>query len=253
MNMDFTLSRYEDLCRSIMNSRYTPVTVEQHLNGFNSDYIVIMRHDVDKKPENALKMAELEEKYSIRSTYYFRSVKKVFDPDIIEKVARLGHEIGFHYENLAKANGDYEKAIEMFKKELKEFKKIYDVKTICMHGSSLSKWDNRDMWKRYDFKDFGILGEAYLSLNFSDIAYFSDSGGYWYNEKFNLKDTVNSDNQVLIENTEDIIDLIENEELRKLCILSHPDRWADSTTEWAYEFITKKLRNTGKRMYKCMR
>jgi len=45
----------------------------------------------------------------------------------------LGHEIGYHYEVLSKANGDYETAVELFEQELSEFRKITDVKTICMH------------------------------------------------------------------------------------------------------------------------
>ena len=49
------------------------------------------------------------------------------------------NEVGYHYEVLSKAKGDYEKAVELFEQELKEFRKIVDVKTICMHGSLLSR------------------------------------------------------------------------------------------------------------------
>ena len=107
-------------------------------------------------------MAELEHELGIQSTYYFR-VPYTFKPDIIGKIRGLGHEVGYHYEVLSKANGDYEKAVELFEQELNEFRKICEVKTICMHGSPLSKYDNRDLWTRYDFRDFGIVGEAYLS------------------------------------------------------------------------------------------
>jgi hypothetical protein len=31
---------------------------------------------------------------------------------------------------------------------LKEFRKICDVKTICMHGNPLSKWTNKDVWDK---------------------------------------------------------------------------------------------------------
>ena len=39
----------------------------------------------------------------------------------------LGHEVGYHYEVLSKAKGDYEKAIQMFEQELNEFRKKVDV------------------------------------------------------------------------------------------------------------------------------
>ena len=55
------------------------------------------------------------------------------------KIPDLGHEVGYHYEVLSKANGNYERAIKLFEQELSKFRKIVDVKTICMHGSPLSR------------------------------------------------------------------------------------------------------------------
>ena len=91
-------------------------------------------------------MAELEHGLGIQSTYYFR-VLYTFKPEIIGKIRDLGHEVGYHYEVLSKANGDYEKAVELFEQELSEFRKIVDVKTISMHGSPLSRYDNRDLYR----------------------------------------------------------------------------------------------------------
>jgi hypothetical protein len=39
-----------------------------------------------------------------------------------------------------------------------------------MHGSVLSKYDNRDL-ESYDYRDFGISAEAYLSLGIIFIIY----------------------------------------------------------------------------------
>ena len=77
-----------------------------------------MRHDVDRMPGNALKMAEVEHEFNIKSTYYFRVNNSVFKKEIIKKIASLGHEIGYHYECLDKAKGDLEKAIRIFQKDL---------------------------------------------------------------------------------------------------------------------------------------
>jgi len=49
-------------------------------------------------------------------------------------------------------------AIEDFRINLDKFRAIYPVKTICMHGSPLSKFDNRLLWEKYDYRDFGIVG-----------------------------------------------------------------------------------------------
>ncbi len=40
----------------------------------------------------------------------------------------------------------FELAIDDFRLNLEKMRKLYPVKTICMHGSPLSKWDNRDLW-----------------------------------------------------------------------------------------------------------
>ena len=108
-------------------------------------------------------MAQQEHALGIRSSYYFR-YPGTFRPDIIRKIRDLGHEIGYHYEVLSKTNGDYAKAIALFSEELEEFRKICPVKTICMHGSPLSKYNNRDLWERYDYHAYGIFGEAFLSF-----------------------------------------------------------------------------------------
>ena len=42
-------------------------------------------------------------------------------------------------------------AIDDFRLNLEKLRKLYPVKTICMHGSPFSKWDNRDLWKKYDY------------------------------------------------------------------------------------------------------
>ena len=168
MTLDFTLEKYRELCKAIVKN-YEPLTVVSYLEDKPSGKTVIMRHDVDRKPENALKMAELESELGIKSTYYFRIKDGVFVPGIVKEIAEIGHEIGYHYEVLDKAKGDYNKAIKIFKEELKTFREICDVKTICMHGNPLSKWVNKDLWKRYDFKEFGIIGEPYLSIDYKKV------------------------------------------------------------------------------------
>ena len=61
---------------------------------------IVLRHDVDKLPENSLRFAQIQHELGITGSYYFRIVPESFNPKIIEKIAGLGHEIGSHYENL---------------------------------------------------------------------------------------------------------------------------------------------------------
>ena len=256
---DFTFNKYKELCEKIKNSGYTTFTMidffeiqkKQSIKDLN---FIILRHDVDKMPENALEMAIIENKLGIHSTYYFRSTKDVFRPDIIKQICDLGHEIGYHYEVLVKAKGNTVEAIRIFDKELAIFRNICDIRTICMHGNSLSKWDNRDLWRSYNFRDYGIIGEAYVSVDFKDILYLSDSGGSWDNSKIRIKDTIDQNSlkfPVEINNTDTIIDMFQKNTtpINKIYLLAHPDRWNDSMDKWLYEYITKKFRNAAKILY----
>lgn len=249
MELDFTLSKYEELCDVIISSNILTLTVERYLsNPALTDPFLIIRHDVDKAPENALKMAKIENEKGISATYYFRTGKKILKPEIIKAIAKLGHEIGYHYETLSKTNGDYLLAIQMFEKELNILREICGIKTVCMHGNSLSQWDNRDLWKKYNFKDYDILGEAYLSFDFRDIFYISDSGGAWENKGFRVRDLVDSpySQSFKIKSTNDLIKMIGEKEVEKKYILIHPDRWNDTLASWSYEYISKRVRNIGK-------
>jgi len=240
--MDFTLAKYEELCKAISNSELSPTNVLAYIES-HPQRCIIFRHDVDREPEKALKMAELEYKYEISSTYYFRLVSNVFIPKIMAEVKDMGHEIGYHYEVLDKAKGDFESAIRLFSEEIKDFEK-YDVKTICMHGNPLSKWTNKDLWDEYSFEDFGIIGEPYISIDYSLVAYFTDTGRRW-NSKFSVKDVVGN-NTMLVKSTDNIIDLIEEGKINQICILTHPNRWNDNGIDWMKELLWQNVKNVGK-------
>jgi hypothetical protein len=62
MNLDFTLAKYEELCSAIVQSGYAVVSVKYYLSLSLQprEKVVILRHDVDRKPEKALNMAEIE-------------------------------------------------------------------------------------------------------------------------------------------------------------------------------------------------
>jgi hypothetical protein len=112
MNRDFTLAKYEELCSAIVQSGYAVMSVKYYLSRSLSlqprEKVVILRHDVDRKPEKALKMAEIERELDMQATYYFRSTKEVFKAEIMQAIEKMGHEIGYHYEVLDKAKGNFD-------------------------------------------------------------------------------------------------------------------------------------------------
>ncbi|WP_214041481.1 hypothetical protein [Methanoculleus sp.] len=240
------MAKYGELCRALLGASYTPATVYQYLTEPPGGRTVVLRHDVDRKPENALKMAELEHALGVTSTYYFRH-PYTFIPEIIEQVLSLGHEVGYHYEVLAKAKGDYEKAIGLFARELEEFRSLCDVRTICMHGSPLSRYDNRDLWKEYDFREFGIAGEAYLSMAGNGLCYLTDTGRTW-GAKHSMRDAMPGAGAAppSVATTDDLARWIGSAGEEGLYLTVHPERWAVDRSEWLISYSQDAVANFGK-------
>jgi len=203
---------------------------------------------VDKNPESALKIARIQNNLGIKGTYYFRCVKKSFDPDIIRFIIDLGHEIGYHYEDLSLTGGNFEAAIKMFKFNLDRLRKIYPVKTICMHGSPLSRWDNKLLWQQYDYKEFGIIAEPYLDLDFNEIFYLTDTGRSWNSRGASVRDKVKSDISFGFNSTIDIISAFADKTLPdKMMINTHPQRWHDNPLNWITELVNQSAKNIVKK------
>lgn len=247
---DFTLQVYRTLCLELKVQVYETITFADYCSGSRSEKHVILRHDVDKAPGSALEMATLEEQLGLRTSYYFRFVDAGFDTETILNIADMGHEIGYHYEDLSVAKGSMQHAIELFKRNLSALRKLYPVKTICMHGSPLSKWDNRFLWEHYDYRDFGIIGEPYFDIDFNDILYLTDTGRSWNGLDTNIRDKVHSwEHNLGFKYTKDIIDALQGRTLPTRVMLNiHPQRWHDRFAPWLKELLWQNAKNVGKRI-----
>lgn len=258
---DFTLSAYKGLINTVIEGGYLTQTVKEFSESVdsqspNSRNRIILRHDVDRRPMCALKMAELEAQNDIKSTYYFRHMPNTFKPDIIKQIASLGHEIGYHYETLAKASGNSKKAFNIFQNELENFRNLAEIKTVCMHGRPLSKWDNRDLWNHYSLEDLGIICEPYLTIDYSNILYFTDTGRSWAGEKYNLRDKVNNGKPLPsgIESTNQLSDFLKVKNNNSSIMLqTHPERWAYSTPTFIKSYCSDFVVNNVKRTLKKIR
>jgi len=244
--LDFSFDKYHQLCHTIIASPYKTMTLREYFQtGKPHKGFIIMRHDIDRKPSNSLAVAKLEHDHGITSTYYFRAQTLKSHPHIIKEIESLGHEAGYHYEVLSKVHGDHVKAIQLFENELRYFRELCDIKTICMHGNPLSKYDNRHLWKRYDFHTYGIMGEGYLSMD-NTVAYFSDTGRNW-NNKNKMRDLLQNNTNININKTDELLDIIKNHQLDYLYILTHPERWARTRIEWVHNYIQDTFFNYGKK------
>jgi hypothetical protein len=292
--MDFTLKIYQMFLKTLKTQGFLFLTFEE---SFRNKEIksIILRHDVDLLPENSLDFARIEAEMGIRGTYYFRLVPRSFNDKIIKEISSLGHEIGYHYEDMGtmarRHKGIKEEeelvkiSIDSFAENLESLRKITPVNTICMHGSPMSRWDSKLLWKYYDYHDFGITGEPYFDVNFDEVLYLTDTGRRWDGDSFNLRDKaqgsglraqdgkgdglravktntqyVSGPQQTIVplnhrtvvpstrfHSTFDIIRAAEKDLLPdKIMMTFHPQRWTDKPVPWVKELVWQNVKNIGK-------
>ena len=88
--MDFTLKLYRKLCDAFVSKGYQFYTFEEYVKVRPTEKTIVMRHDVDRLPLNALNMATIENELGITSTYYFRTISGVWDEDIVKRIVKNG-------------------------------------------------------------------------------------------------------------------------------------------------------------------
>jgi hypothetical protein len=293
--MDFTLTKYRILLDSLVQQGYSFQTFEEFLSE-PAQKAVILRHDVDKRPLNSLVVARIENELNIRASYHFRISQGVFDNETVEQIVLLKHEIGYHYEDLNHAVNNSESihkkndsskgflletAFNSFQKNLDSMRKYYPVKVISMHGQPMSKFDNRLIWKYYDYRDEGIICEPYFDIDYSKVLYLTDTGRKWKRDKANLRDRyskIKDPNDAVsssfsgwkvipppgsalnmtarakkfqsgysFRSTSDIVRAIKSEKFPLQVIIStHPQRWTGKLIPWLTELVWQNIKNVGK-------
>jgi len=285
--MDFTPGKYKLLLSALKGYR-VPFACFSDIAGGESERFIVLRHDVDKKPENALKLARIEAEESVRASYHFRAVGGGFQEQYISEISRLGHEIAYHYEDLSAVAGRrpglsgeadprvVEEAVARFHLNLERIRRLSPVRVISMHGSPLSPFDNRLLWKYHDYHSDGIVCEPYLDIDMSDILYLTDTGRRWDGDETAVRDRgfVAGDGEAAdpytgwkvkpvrgslmnmtpggmlfrqgyrIRTTDELTDMAHNGLLpARLIINTHPQRWSDDPVAWVTELIMQNLKN----------
>ena len=251
---DFTLNAYRQYLGAIKKSYPHILRFDDYFRSDpKPDSFCLVRHDVDRRPHNALRMAELEHSLGLKATYYFRTKKHTFVSDIISSIASLGHEIGYHYESLSDFKGDMQKAIEDFDKNLARLRSVVPVSTVAMHGRPLSAYDNRQIWASTEqhsklVDHYKLLGEVYLDIDYSDIAYISDTGRNWSPSNNNRRDIVESQISLSFSNGQHLLNYLSHHPHPKLVFLIHPERWSENDIEYGIQYIKDKIINVIKAM-----
>lgn len=252
--MDFTIRTYRSLLESLLDAEYKFITYYEYLTSSLPDRFIVLRHDVDVLPFNSLRIARIEHELGIKGVYYFRIVPVSWNEKVIKDIAKLGHEVGYHYESLTTCHGNLVEAYNDFKSNLQKLRTLVPVFTICMHDSPRSPYDSKDIWKEYSYRDLDILGEPYLDTDFSKVFYLTDTGRRWDGFKVSVRDKISNFQEewnkkgLVFHTTKDLINAIGVGKLPdKIMITVHPQRWNHFGLLWIKELISQNIKNIIKR------
>ncbi|UCD37555.1 MAG: hypothetical protein JSW54_12105 [Fidelibacterota bacterium] len=209
----FTYDEYSELLRELARERYTVLPMDSFRITYDSSRILVaMRHDIDCHPFKALEMAEIENAFGLRSTFYILHSAEYYGTCAVapfvrflamscsyRQLADMAGEIGIH-NDLVTMMMQYD--IEPLTFQLEEIN-YYAALDIPIYGSSahgsaelqdlnlsnrmiysdFSEYGTFDYGKkiheygRYSLEEFGLVYEAY-ALDYN--RYLSDSGGRWF-------------------------------------------------------------------------
>jgi hypothetical protein len=231
--LDFTHRQFALLLGTLRRLGYRFDSFARLDNDARAGALVMLRHDVDRFAARSVALARIEAELGCRATYFFRVRNEQMPAAAIERVVELGHEIGYHYEDLADAGGDRARAWDGFRRNLDRLRTIAPVVSIAMHGRPFSPWDGRDLWSTYDYRSVGVTCEAYLDPDWQRWRYFTDTGRAW-NGSANVRDTPPSAQACprLPEGTTAALIRYLDAKPERVIVSAHPERWVHGSVAW---------------------
>lgn len=257
----FTAADLAEMDMLLFDRASSVIAMEDVLDGHRDPRAIALRHDIDAGHAlaTAVQMAEWEAERGYRSTYYFLSTSPYWTApgfrDSVDRIAELGHEIGYHSNCLAESlrtGRDPDLILEDALETLRSFG--YQVRGVAGHGDPFCNRDrgpgeitfaNDEQWVECarpqegapdriitrgnralklaprPLADFGLEYEALkLAYDGREILPFriSDSGGKWLNPGW--EETVEKWNRERVE-FPDVT--VPNKHVRQLHFLQHPD------------------------------
>jgi len=185
MEDNFTLDYYQKCICLAQEQGYEFITSTQAIDvSYPPEKLVfIMRHDVDHNLDLAVRMAQLENKLNISSTYYFRTQARNYNvfswPNIklIHMIKDFGHEIGYHYELPLSTTNENRQFFTYNVHLLRLTFGMDTIRTICPHEPT--RVAAGDVINASLRKHLHITCDAYDAILMDRFKYISDSSCRW--------------------------------------------------------------------------
>lgn len=275
--MLFTLNSYRQLLEIIRRHNYAIYSIEQILAAKKEGTLpegkyIALRHDVDYFLERAVAVATIEAERRITTTYYIR--RRFFESnlDLIRRIAGLGHQIGYHYEEV----DTHQKAphlqvgrdaLGFFIGALMDIDRLgFPIRSVCAHGNPLSDVDNRRVIHllrdenlldklafTYDRElirtkiSERLIGDASIDITGDDFdLYIPDTGRF--NPKYNLKDRIDDCPITGLSGLDEFESILASGRFSRIYMNLHPDRWSGDKVNWLLDLFMDMGKNTLKRI-----
>lgn len=246
--MIFTLRKYEKLCKLIsFLYKKDKIFCFDKTQNIPQNFIML-KHDVEAKPKKALKIAKIEYKYSLFSTFYVQAylmTKKNFK--YFSQISHLGSVISYHHDVMDSSRGNINEALCKFKFNIELFKCFgFEFTTVCQHGNPLINRvgysSNRDFFRsalvQKEFPNYYDVMVNFPNLIGENYRYISDAGRKWnIVENPTMNDIVDSVNTPINLNEY----LRNNYKDNNLIISTHPHRYSTTVFSGCVKLVIFKL------------
>lgn len=175
-NSDFTLRHYEQLCRLAVKNfkiaKYDSVPWGRRF--------VLWRHDMDFSLNRGLALAKVEKKQGLHATYFlnlhssFYNLAEASQHKIITAILELGHDIGLHFDVNFYGQKTKPQLNNLIAQEAAYLEQLFRVRPVAL------SFHNPDATTlKYEADQYGGLINCYSKRFKREVAYCSDSNGFW--------------------------------------------------------------------------
>lgn len=201
---DFTIEHYRQLLR-LAKSGWQIASYEdiRWSQGF-----LLWRHDLDISLNRSLALAQIESEEAVEATYFvnphseFYNLAEVGQHKTIKKILSLGHSLGLHFDASfydVKSEKSLDKLVATEAAYLSE---LFGQKPVAF------SFHNPDASHLVcDAEEYGGLVNCYSKRFKSEVAYCSDSNGYWRFRR--------------------LYDVLQEKKDARLQVLTHPGWWQE--------------------------
>lgn len=204
-NADFTTESFVELLQ-LAKRNYKFISYADICT--SSEKYILWRHDVDLSLNRALKLAKIEHNEGIQATYFvnphcnFYNLLERSQSQHIKQILSLGHSIGLHFDvdyYQIENEGQLDKLVA---EEAALLQSLFatEIKAFSFHNPNA-------FMLSCEKEQYGGLINCYSTLFKKEIAYCSDSNGYWRFKRLR--------------------DVLEEASDPRLQILTHPGLWQD--------------------------